>query len=121
MRKVSISSQLVLSLIILLGISVNAHGKGLQTERTTYKVEKCDCLGFSDDIPTFLSDLPGASDIDIQAEGKSPREAQEMAQNMCIETYRNYASVSPSENNLSVTQTGCQLFKSTSEGDWESI
>lgn len=122
MRKISISSQLALTLIVIFGLSYSAHGsQAKKAKNATYKVEKCDCLGFSDDIPTFLSDLPGASDIDIQAEGKSPSEVQKIAKNMCVETYRNYASVSPTEDVSNVTQTGCQVFKSTNDGDWESI
>ncbi len=44
-----------------------------------------------------------------------------MAQNMCVETYRNYASVSQVEDSTEVTENGCQMFKSTNDGDWESI
>ena len=122
MKKFSISAQLIVSLVILFGLSYNAHGKADAKKSTTkYKVENCDCLGFSDDIPTFLSDLPGASNIDIEAEGKSIDEAEKTAQNMCIETYRTYASVGEHNNNTSVTQTGCQAFKTAANGEWESI
>jgi hypothetical protein len=121
MRNFSISTQLILSLIIIFGLSVNAHGKQTKKSNTTYKVEKCDCLGFSDDIPTFLSDLPGAEHIDIQAEGKSIVDAEKSAQNMCVETYRNYASTSSQESSSSVTQTGCQIFKTDTDGSWVSI
>lgn len=117
-----VSAQLIVSLLVNLMISNPAHGKQtLREQKSTYKVENCDCLGFSDDIPTFLSDLPGGSDIQIFGEGKTPDEAQKMAQNMCVETYRNYASVSQVENSTEVTENGCQMFRSTSGGDWESI
>ena len=126
MRKFSISSQLLLSLIVLLGLSYNAHGNSTSqskksTKNITYKVENCDCLGFSDDIPTFLSDLPGATNIDIEAQGKTLDEAEKSAQNMCVETYRNFASIGTQEKASDVTQTGCQAFKTAANGEWESI
>ena len=115
-----ISAQLIVSLLVNFALTNQAHGKQT-SHKASYKVENCDCLGFSDDIPTFLSDLPGGADVQIFGEGKTPNEAQKMAQNMCVETYRNFASISQIEDSTEVTENGCQMFKSTQEGDWESI
>lgn len=118
-----LSAQLVLALAVLLGLSSTAIAKKNMTNKfvPTYKAEQCDCIGFSDDIPTFLSDLVGAQDMDIFGEGKSPTAAQEQAKNMCVETYRNFASVSDTEDKKAISQSGCHMYKSTSDGDWISI
>lgn len=125
MKKIArfyVSSQLVLALAVLIGLSSTANAKNKAPKFTPkYKVEKCDCLGFSDDIPTFLSDLQGAQGIDIFGEGKTLKAAQKKAQNMCVENYRNFASVSNSEDSKSISQSGCHAFRSTVDGDWESI
>ncbi|MCB0377824.1 MAG: hypothetical protein KDD33_04965 [Bdellovibrionales bacterium] len=117
-----ISSQLILAVVLIFGLSFPAQAKNKSTQyKPTYKVENCDCLGFSDDIPTFLSDLPNAQGVEIFGEGKDPKEANERAQNMCVETYRNFASTGYFEDHKSVTRTGCKMYKSTPDGDWVSI
>lgn len=118
MASMNLSSQLVLALAILLGVNSTAYGKQFTP---MYKAEKCDCIGFSEDIPTFLSDLTGAQGIEIYSEGKSLADAQDQAQRMCVETYRNFASVSELESPNNVSYNGCHWFKSTQDGDWESI
>ena len=126
MKKMTVnfmSAQLVLALAVLLGVSSTAIAKQTLKDdfKPSYKAEKCDCIGFSDDIPTFLSDLKGAQGIDIYGEGTTRKEAQTEAQNMCVETYRNFASVSEQEDSKSISHSGCHMYKSTRDGDWVSI
>ena len=121
-RNISIiSGQLLLALAIVLGINSTAHARQNKTFKPSYKIENCDCLGFSEDIPTFLSDLAGAQDLDIYGEGETLKVAQSNAQNKCVETYRNFASVSTIEHPNSVTQSGCRTFRSTPNGEWVSL
>lgn len=127
-KKLNISGQLMLAIALLFTLSSVAQGRAVMTKKAkfkpTYKVERCDCLGFSEDIPTFLSDLAGADDLsqlDIFGEGNTLQVAETNAQNMCIETYRNFASVSKSESAESVTQSGCKKLKSTPDGEWVAI
>ena len=115
-----ISGQVVIALAFVFGVQTSAHGQN-KSFTPRYKVERCDCLGFSEDIPTFLSDLAGAQDLDIFGEGKSVKAAEKKARNMCIETYRNFASVSKAEDPNNVTQSGCRKLKSTPGGEWVSL
>ncbi len=121
-KMLNVRSQVVISLALIFGSS--SYAQGMQAVNNnftpTYKVEKCDCLGFSEDIPTFLSDLSDGHQ-DIYGEGKSLKEAQNSAQNMCVETYRNFASVSKTEDPNSVTRSGCHQLRSTPDGDWVAI
>jgi hypothetical protein len=120
---IKISGQLVIVLALLFGIHNVAHAQELEFA-PLYKVERCDCLGFDNDIPTFLSDLAGADSVDelyIFGEGETLQQAEESAQNLCIETYRSYASVAKPETMTSVTQSGCQKLKSTPDGRWVSL
>ena len=117
----NITGQLVVSLLMVVGIQSVAYGQGSKNFTPSYKVEKCDCFGFSEDIPTFLSDLPGTSGMDIFGEGKTLKDAEKNAQNMCIESYRNFASLSQQEHPESVTYSGCQKMKTTPDGEWVSI
>lgn len=116
-----ISGQLALVLTVVFGIQSVAYGKAKKNFTPRYKVEQCDCLGFSEDIPTFLSDLAGAQDLHIFGEGKSLKAAEKDAQNMCIQTYRSFASASKNEHPNNVTQSGCTKLKSTASGEWVSI
>jgi hypothetical protein len=116
---IKISKQLVLAVSVLLVFQSMAYGA--QKFTPSYKVDRCDCLGFSEDIPTFLSDLAGGHDMDIYGEGKSLRAAEKEAKQMCVETYRNFASVSQTEDPNNVTQTGCERLKSTPDGEWVSL
>ncbi len=111
-----ISSQFILALIIFFGVSSKVQAA---QNKVTYKAEQCDCLGFSDDIPTFLSDLTKQPPT-VYGEGSSQTAAAEQARNMCIETYRSYAS-NDKQNTQSVTESGCHFFKSTGHGDWEAL
>ena len=120
-KNIYLSGQLLLALAVIVGISSTAYAKPNKTFKSTYKVERCDCLGFSEDIPTFLSDLSGAQDLDIYGEGKTLKDAQRNAQNMCVEAYRNFASVSEKEHPDSVTQSGCHTLRSTPDGQWVSL
>ncbi len=110
-----VSSQLIVALIVFMGISSKLHA----SNSTTYKAEQCDCLGYSEDIPTFLSDLT-KQPPSIYGEGKSKLAAAEQARNMCIESYRSYAS-QEKRVTQSITESGCHFFKSTSQGDWEAL
>ncbi len=120
-----VSGQLLVVMALVFGFHNVAYGKKQGPQFTPmYKVERCDCLGFSEDIPTFLSDLAGAEDVEelyIYGEGKTLQAAEKSAQNLCIETYRSYASVSHEEDPNSVTQSGCTKLKSTPDGRWVSL
>lgn len=121
-QQFKISGQLALVLTLIFGLHSAAYGKQkIKRFTPSYKVEGCDCVGFSADIPTFLSDLPGADGMDIYGEGKTLKAAEKQAQNMCIQTYRNFASLSKSEHPDSVTQNSCTKLKSTPSGEWVSI
>lgn len=123
-QKSWISSQLLVTLGVFFILNSTAHGKKSRLTELSfkphYKAEKCDCIGYSDDIPTFLSDLAGGS-IDIFGEGESQAAAEKEARNMCKESYRNFARVSVSIDNYDVTESGCQFFKTTQNGDWVSL
>ncbi len=123
--QMKVSGQLLVVLALVFGIHSVAQAKKRAPKFTPmYKVERCDCLGYSEDIPTFLSDLAGANDLDelyIFGEGRTLQDAEQSAQNLCIETYRSYASVSKIEDSSSVTQSGCKKMKSTPDGRWVSI
>ena len=116
-----ISTQVLSALVVFFGLNSTGHAKmSFKDSSTQYKAEKCDCMGYSDGIPTFLSDL--AQGIDIYGEGASPQAAKEQAQNMCVESYRNFASISvEKEKNHSVSYSGCQIFKSQSGGEWVAL
>jgi hypothetical protein len=120
LAKKIIKSQLTIAIAVL-ALNSTAIAKNNSQPNKLYKAEKCDCIGFSDDIPTFLSDLTGAQGIDIYGEGKSLKEAESSAQNMCIETYRNFASATNSGDTTSISQSGCHMSMSTTEGDWVSL
>ena len=114
-----ISRQLILSLIIIFGVSVIAQGK---QHKARYKVENCDCLGFDGSIPTFLSDLQGGNSVQIYGEADTRPKAEKEANNMCVETYRNFASEpTAKEDAKRVTSTGCQVSMLTKDGEWRSI
>ena len=119
--KPNLSLQLIVALVVILGLSTTAQAKNRTkaTFKPTYKAEKCDCLGYEKDIPTFLSDLNGGS-ADIWGEGSSQKEASQKARNMCVESYRAFASLDKKKQD-DVTESGCQFFRSTQDGDWESI
>ena len=123
-QKTWMSSQLLVTLGVFFVLNSTAHGKQSSLTNLSfkpqYKAEKCDCIGNSDDIPTFLSDLAGGS-IDIFGEGDSQEAAEKEARNMCVENYRNFARVSVSTDNYDVTESGCQIFKTTQNGDWVSL
>ncbi len=124
--RMKLSGQLLVVIAVIFGFQSIAHAKRMSTPKftPTYKVERCDCLGYSDDIPTFLTDLAGADSVDelyIYGEGKSIAAAEESAQNLCIETYRSYASVEKKEDASTVTQSGCTKLKSTPDGRWVSL
>lgn len=117
-----VSLQFIVAMTVLFGMNSPAFAKKAKkpTFKPSYKVEQCDCLGYSEDIPTFLSDLSGGGGISIFGEGKTPEAAQGKARNMCVEAYREFASAKKGESG-SVTESGCQMFKSTENGDWISI
>lgn len=117
-----ISFQALVALVVLLGMNSPAFAKKVKKEtfKPSYKVEQCDCLGYSEDIPTFLSDLTGSGGVSIYGEGKTPEAAQNKARNMCVEAYREFASTTKGAAGT-VTESGCQLFQSTKDGDWISI
>lgn len=125
--QLKISGQLLVAVALVIGFQSVAHAKKKNATpqfTPTYKVERCDCLGYSEDIPTFLTDLAGADSVDelsIFGEGNSLQAAEESAQNLCIETYRSYASVTKNSDPQLVTQTGCKKLKSTSDGRWVSL
>lgn len=115
------SKQLVLALVILLGVNVTAQARG-KSFKPTYKVENCDCLGVDQDIPTFLSDIAG--NLDIEALATSRRGAEKKADKMCVQAYRDFASEDDTyaiKSSYQVSSTGCQVFKSTRNGDWKAI
>ncbi len=112
-----IRSQFIVSMVLIFGFQT-AHANTKATFQTTYKVDRCDCLGFEQEIPTFLSDLAGTEDLGIYGEGRSLAQAEQEAHNMCVESYRAYASTG---NIDSVTESGCQKLKSTPDGDWVNI
>ncbi len=117
-QKFKISGQLALVLTLIFGMHSTAYGKRRAPKFTPqYKVENCDCVGFSEDIPTFLSTLTGGRP-DIYGEGKSMKAAEKKAEMMCKETYRGYASASKTEHPESVSFNDCDKMKSTPEGDW---
>lgn len=105
--------QTLIAMIILFGLNSTAHAKS----KTLYKVEQCDCIGYSDDLPTFLSDL---TDIDIYGEGKSRKAAEKQAERMCVEQFRHFASLANSITQRP-TYNGCHTYKTTADGDWEAI
>ena len=114
-----LSGQLILAVAVILGISSVAQAtEKRSTFKPTFKVEKCDCFGYSGDIETFLSDLENGSDIDIYGEGKSLAAATKKAHRMCVQHYRVLAEAS---KNKSVTETGCTKMRSTPDGDWVTI
>jgi hypothetical protein len=119
--QISISGQLIVALALLLGLNstANANAKNRSGIETYYKVERCDCFSFNDNIPTFLSDLTGGQDLAIGGEGKSLDEAKKQAKNMCVESYRSFASVDQLTDD--VTESGCHQFRSTEDGTWVSI
>ena len=117
-KNFKLSRQLLVAVTLLFCIQSTARAANNFTP--SFKVDSCDCLGFSEDIPTFLSDLSGGN-LDIYGEGKTLKAAEEQAQNMCVETYRNFASTSESEHPNNVTRTGCKTMRSTSNGEWVSI
>jgi hypothetical protein len=123
-NKTGLSSQLLLTLGIVFLISSTAKSSpsdlGDLSFKPLFKAEKCDCLGYSDDIPTFLSDLAGGA-IDIFGEGSSEEAAMQQARNMCIDNYRNFASISVSVDTNDVTESGCHIFRTTQNGDWEAL
>ena len=119
-----LSGQVVVAVAVILGVSMTAQANKSKVKNSfkpSYKVESCDCLGFSEDIPTFLSDLASDYDSQIYGEGRSIAEAEKQAGLMCTETYNLYAKSSKQEHPESVTQTGCQKLKSTPDGDWVSV
>lgn len=118
-----VRSQVVTVLSFLLILNPVAQGKnsklGNLSFKPSYKAEKCDCIGYSDDIPTFLTDLAGGQ-IEIFGEGSTQEAAILEARKMCVESYRNFASVSKQSQN-EVTESGCQIYRTTMNGDWESL
>jgi hypothetical protein len=115
------SLQMIVAITVLFGVHSTSQANTEATFKPIYKVDRCDCLGFSEDIPTFLSDLAGTQDLGIYGEGPSLAQAEKQAQHMCKETYRSYASASVSEDVNSVTQSGCQKLQSTPHGEWVSL
>lgn len=115
----AVSGQLLVAIIMIFGININvqaaAKRKGF---KPTYKVERCDCFGYSDGLETFLSDLDGGRDIDIYGEGKTLEAATKQAHGMCVDHYRGLAGNS---NVKSVTESGCEKLRSTPDGDWINI
>lgn len=120
-RYFGMSLQMLIAMTVIFGVHSTSQANTDATFKTTYKVDRCDCLGFDKDIPTFLSDLVGHEDLGIYGEGDSLAQAEKAANNMCVESYRSYASVSAKDNSDSVTESGCQKLKSTPDGDWVSI
>ena len=125
-NRFKITGQLILAMALILGFHSTAYGKNKARAKfkPTYKVERCDCVGFSEDIPTFLTTLAKTDDLDelyIYGEGKTLKAAEKQAEKMCIQTYRDFASVSKKEHPNSVTQSGCTKLKSTPDGEWVNI
>lgn len=127
-QRLIVSGQTLVAVVVIFGIHFTAQGKAQYSQKPKftprYKVERCDCFGFSEDIPTFLSDLANARELgqlDIYGEGKSIEEAEDQALSLCIETYRHYASRSQNSTPESVTQSGCKRLQSTPEGEWVAL
>lgn len=110
------SYQLLIALYVLLGVQSRLQA-AMNSTPTQYRAEQCDCLGFTNDIPTFLSDLTQQAPS-IMGEGQTAQEAAEQARQMCIDNYRGFASAAAPQ---SVTESGCHFYKLTKNGDWESI
>ena len=121
-QSIGLTGQLLVAVAIVFGISSIAQAAPNSTKfKPSYKVERCDCFGYSEDIPTFLSDLEGGNDIDIFGEGKSLEAASKSAHNMCVEQYRGLATKSKKYHISSVTESGCTKLRSTPDGEWVAI
>lgn len=118
--KIKDYGQLLTTLIIVFFALNSSAETNNSSYQPIYKVDRCDCFGFSDDIPTFLSDII-KGDLHISGKGNTLAEAQDEAQRMCIETYRNIASSSQQEDPSNVIYSDCTKMQSTPEGDWVTI
>lgn len=121
--RIFLSGQVIVAVAVILGFTVTAQAKATSENKfkPSFKVDRCDCLGFSQDIPTFLSDLNGGYDFDIYGEGRNIAEAEQKADQMCKEVYLTVAEISKLEHPDSVTQSGCEKLKSNPDGDWVSL
>ena len=123
MKGIKLSLQTLVTLIIFFGLNSTAKAKSHDQQskiKPLYKVENCDCLGYNENLPTFLSDL---AQVDIYGEGNSQKEAEKHARNMCIEQYRNHASIEGKNQNFkNVTHNGCHVFvQKTPDSDWKAL
>ena len=114
-----ISSQLILSLIVILGVSGTANAKRTKRAKTSqkiYKVASCDCVGDHQGIPTFLSDLAGKTNV--QAKSKSLKKAQAKANRKCKKRFKRYSKTKGND----VSIAGCRnMFTIAGTGRWQEL
>ena len=108
--------QTVLVFLILFGFNQKLHASSKNSIR--YKVEKCDCLGYKDDIPLFLSDITKAQIFNISGEGSTRKAAEKQVEKLCVELYKSFES---SVDNSLVSHSGCHVYKKNSKNQWELI
>ena len=111
-----ISSQLILSLIVILGVSGTANAKRTKKSQKIYKVASCDCVGDHEGIPTFLSDLAGKTNV--QARSKSLKKAQAKANRKCKKRFKRYSKAK--RNDVSIA--GCRkMVTIAGTGRWQEL
>lgn len=108
--------QTALVFLILFGFNSKLHASS--KKQSQYKVEQCDCLGYKDDIPLFLSDITEADIFNIAGEGSTRRDAEKQVENMCVALYKKFES---SVDNSLVSHSGCYTYKKNSKNQWELI
>ncbi len=107
--------QTIMVLLILFGFNSKLHA--FSGNKIRYKVEKCDCFGYKEDIPLFLSDISGADTFNIEGEGSTRKAAEKQVQNLCVEIYRKFGN---SVDTSLVSHSGCHIYKKNKD-QWELI
>ena len=116
-KKMKNKLQYFLVFLAFFGINQKVHASQRQ-HKIRYKVEQCDCVGYKEGLLTFLSDIAGTPIFNITGEGATRSEAENQAQGLCLELYKNFEA---SVDNSSVSQAGCYTYRKKTNGQWEAI
>ena len=108
--------QTTLVLLVLFGFNSKLHASS--GNKIRYKVEKCDCFGYKEDIPLFLSDISGADTFNITGEGPTKEAAEKQVQNLCVEIYEKFGN---SADTSLVSHSGCYIYRKNAKNQWELI
>ena len=110
-----LSWQFILTVVILLGICGSAQGavKG----KKVYRLEACDCVGVYEKDMTFLSDILGEPNIEVEASSRAKAQAE--ADKQCFDSFR---GANPEVKEGEVSSTGCTAFEKVANlDDWQAI